>query len=88
MQLFSLLGLLITFSPGGVHADSTKVLRLATTTSTENSGLLNYLLPAFELQTGYQLQVIAVGSGAALRMGREEDVNVLLVHAPDARPAS
>ncbi len=88
MQLFSLLGLLITFSPGGVHADATKVLRLATTTSTENSGLLNYLLPALELQTGYQLQVIAVGSGAALPMGREEDVDVLPVHAPDARPAS
>ena len=88
MQLFSLLGLLITFSPSGVHADSIKVLRLATTTSTENSGLLNYLLPAFELQTGYQLQVIAVGSAAALRMGREEEVDVSPVRAPDARPAS
>ena len=88
MQLFSLLGLLITFSLSGVHADSTKVLRFATTTSTENSGLLNYLLPAFALQAGYQLQVIAVGSGAALRMGREENVDMLPVRAPDARPAS
>lgn len=88
MQLFSLLGLLITFSPGGVNADSIKVCRLAATTNTENTGLLNYLLPAFELQTGYQLQVIAVGSAAALRMGREEEVDVSPVRAPDARPAS
>jgi len=61
-----------------------RVLRLATTTSTDNSGLLKYLLPAFEKGSGYQVQVIAVGTGKALRMGQDGDADVLLVHAPPA----
>jgi tungstate transport system substrate-binding protein len=65
------------------HAD-TKTLRLATTTSTDNSGLLRYLLPQFEKETGYQVHVIAVGTGKALRMGQDGDADVLLVHAPPA----
>ncbi len=65
------------------HAEP-KVLRLATTTSTDNSGLLKYLLPAFEKSSGYQVQVIAVGTGKALRMGQDGDADVLLVHAPPA----
>lgn len=64
------------------HAERT--LRLATTTSTENSGLLAYLLPDFEKKTGHKIHVIAVGTGKALRMGRDGDVDVLLVHAPNA----
>jgi len=60
------------------------IIRLATTTSTDNSGLLSYLLPAFEKKTGYQVHVIAVGTGKALRMGRDGDADVLLVHAPEA----
>ncbi len=58
-----------------------KIIRLATTTSTENSGLLHYLLPFFETKTGYTVHVIAVGTGKALRMGEDGDVDVLLVHA-------
>ncbi|HYA38768.1 MAG TPA: substrate-binding domain-containing protein [Candidatus Methylomirabilis sp.] len=65
------------------HAEQT-VLRLATTTSTDNSGLLKYLLPAFEKSSGYQVQVVAVGTGKALRMGQDGDADVLLVHAPPA----
>ena len=61
-----------------------RIIRLATTTSTENSGLLEYLLPAFEQQSGYKIHVIAVGTGKALRMGRDGDIDVLLVHAPMA----
>lgn len=61
-----------------------KVIRLATTTSTENSGLLHHLLPHFENQSGYIVHVIAVGTGKALRMGKDGDVDVLLVHALDA----
>jgi len=61
-----------------------KILRMATTTSTDNSGLLKYLLPSFEKQSGYQVQIIAVGTGKALRMGRDGDVDVVLVHAPAA----
>ncbi|MGB5651257.1 MAG: substrate-binding domain-containing protein, partial [Sedimenticolaceae bacterium] len=59
-------------------------IRLATTTSTENSGLLNDLLPRFKEATGYEVHVIAVGTGKALRMGRDGDVDVVLVHAPAA----
>ena len=64
--------------------DREKTVRLATTTSTENSGLLNDLLPRFEEATGYEVHVIAVGTGKALRMGRDGDVDVVLVHAPAA----
>lgn len=57
---------------------------LATTTSTYDSGLLDALLPDFEAQTGYTVKVIAVGTGQALRMGREGNADVLLTHAPQA----
>lgn len=60
-----------------------RVIRLATTTSTDNSGLLNYLLPEFE-QQGTKVQVIAVGTGKALQFGRHGDVDLLLTHAPGA----
>jgi tungstate transport system substrate-binding protein len=63
------------------HAQSAKVLRLSTTTSTENSGLLKYLLPAFEAKTGIRVDVIAVGTGKALELGKNGDVDVALVHA-------
>jgi len=56
-------------------------LKMATTTSTENSGLLKYLLPKFELKTGINVKVIAVGSGKAMKLGEMGDVDVLLVHA-------
>lgn len=59
-----------------------RLLRLATTTSTDNSGLLKVLLPPFEKAFGYKVQVIAVGTGKALRMGQDGDVDVVLVHAP------
>ncbi len=64
--------------------DRAGTVRLATTTSTENSGLLNDLLPRFKAATGYEVHVIAVGTGKALRMGRDGDVDVVLVHAPAA----
>ena len=56
-------------------------LRLATTTSTENSGLLAELLPPFQAKTGLKVDVIAVGTGQALRLGEAGDVDVVLVHA-------
>ena len=64
--------------------DENRIIRLATTTSTDNSGLLGYLLPVFEDETGYRVHVIAVGTGKALRMGRDGDADILLVHAPAA----
>lgn len=68
--------------PAAIGAETP--VRLATTTSTENSGLLGYLLPAFERATGYRVHVIAVGTGKALRMGRDGDVDVVLVHDANA----
>lgn len=57
---------------------------LATTTSTQDSGLLDILVPAFEAKTGYKVKTIAVGTGQALAMGEKGEADVLLVHAPDA----
>jgi tungstate transport system substrate-binding protein len=59
-------------------------LILATTTSTQDSGLLDVLLPMFEQQTGYKVKPIAVGSGQAMTMGERGEADVLLVHAPDS----
>jgi len=57
---------------------------LSTTTSTQDSGLLDDLIPLFEQQTGYHVKTIAVGTGAALQMGADGNADVLLVHAPAA----
>ena len=57
------------------------VLRMSTTTSTENSGLLNYLMPLFEARSGLKVQVIAVGTGKALELAKNGDVDLTLVHA-------
>ena len=59
-------------------------LILATTTSTRDSGLLDVLLPLFEEQSGLKVKMVAVGSGAALKMGAEGNADVLLVHAPSS----
>ena len=58
-------------------------LRLATTTSTENSGLLAALLPPFEAANNLTVDVVAVGTGQALELGRNGDVDVVMVHAPE-----
>ncbi len=57
---------------------------LATTTSTQDSGLLDVLIPVFEKKTGYFVKTIAVGSGQAIAMGRKGEADVLLVHSPAA----
>jgi tungstate transport system substrate-binding protein len=61
-----------------------KDLILATTTSTQDSGLLDVLQPMFEEESGYKVKTIAVGTGQALEMGAKGEVDVLLVHAPDS----
>jgi tungstate transport system substrate-binding protein len=61
-----------------------KILMMATTTSTDNTGLLDYLAPELKKDTGIELKWIAVGTGKALQMGRNCDVDILLVHDPDA----
>lgn len=66
------------------RADAQDSLILATTTSTQDSGLLDDLLPRFEKATGIRVKTIAVGSGEALAMGRRGDADVLLVHSKAA----
>ena len=68
----------------GVSPAAEKVLMMATTTSTDNTGLLDYLAPAFTKATGIDLRWTAIGTGKALKMGQNCDVDVLLVHAPGA----
>ncbi len=82
----------VTPTPAGEQGETSmpkdkKDIILATTTSTQDSGLLDVLVPLFEKQTGYTVKVIAVGTGAALRMGERGDADVLLVHAPPAEEA-
>ncbi len=61
-----------------------KNIILATTTSTQDSGLLDVLIPVFEKKTGYFVKTISVGSGQAMAMGQKGEADVLLVHSPDA----
>jgi tungstate transport system substrate-binding protein len=61
-----------------------KTLILATTTSTQDTGLLDVLIPIFEKKTGYFVKTIAVGSGQAMTMGQKGEADVLLVHSPAA----
>lgn len=56
-------------------------IKLATTTSTQDSGLLDYILPKFEKETGYKVEVISTGTGKAIKHGEAGDVDVILVHA-------
>lgn len=65
-------------------AQDTSHIRLATTTSTYHSGLLDYLLPQFEKDTGYKVDVIAAGTGKSLKMGENGDVDLVMTHAPKA----
>ncbi|MFB4269689.1 substrate-binding domain-containing protein [Nonomuraea sp. GTA35] len=73
-------------SSGGPAANppEDKSLILATTTSTQDSGLLDELLPAFTRDSGWQVKTLAVGSGQAIELGRRGEADVLLVHSPAA----
>ena len=75
--------LLVALRNGPAIAENTTLL-LATTTSVRDTGLLDTLLPSFLAESGIAVKPIAVGTGAALRMGAEGNVDVLLTHAPEA----
>ncbi|MGZ8430004.1 MAG: substrate-binding domain-containing protein, partial [Candidatus Deferrimicrobiaceae bacterium] len=75
--LLSLVLLALTALPTGAEVR----LRMSTTTSTENSGLLAVLLPPFEKKFGCKVDVVAVGTGKALKLGEAGDVDVVFVHA-------
>jgi tungstate transport system substrate-binding protein len=87
LSLFALaLGACAPATPAATEAaaPSNPNLILATTTSTQDSGLLDVLIPLFETETGYTVQTVAVGSGQAMQMGQEGNADVLLVHSPAA----
>jgi tungstate transport system substrate-binding protein len=69
---------------GPNRIDSDKIITLATTTSFQESGLLDALLPSFTKQTGIEVRVVAVGSGQALQLARRGDADVVVAHAADA----
>ncbi len=75
---------LATQAPTQVVKPANPNLILATTTSTQDSGLLDVLVPDFEHKTGYVVKTVAVGSGEAMKMGQQCNADVLLVHSPSA----
>jgi len=77
------LALMVYLGPASSLAQE-KVLTMATTTSTDNTGLLDYLAPKFKEATGIELKWTATGTGKALKLGENCDVDVLMVHAPPA----
>ncbi len=82
-----LLSLSVLLSPCLTHADNLaddKTVLLQSTTSTANSGLYDYLLPVFESQTGIQVNVVAVGTGQAIKNATNCDADVLLIHARES----
>lgn len=77
LSVLILLLLSVSTAPAGTR------IRCASTTSTQNSGLFDYLLPIVERETGIKVDVVAVGTGAAFEIGKRGDADVLLVHAKD-----
>jgi tungstate transport system substrate-binding protein len=84
LVVFGLLASCSDRQPGVTNepkATSKGAIRVATTTSTDNTGLLEVLLPKFAAKTGIEVQVIAVGTGRAIKHGENGDVDLILVHA-------
>jgi len=82
-KIFQLLLILLVLYSGLVFAEVER-LKMATTTSTDNSGLLAVLNPPFEEKYNVKLDVISVGTGKAIRLGKNGDVDLIFVHAPGA----
>jgi len=81
-RLFFLFAVIAVSSPISLFSAEMRI-RCASTTSTQNSGLFDYLLPLFEKEKGIKVDVIAVGTGAAIELGKRGDVDVVLVHAEE-----
>lgn len=81
VPFFAILAMLLVALP--VLA-APKSIILATTTSTQDSGLLDVLVPMFEKESGFKVKTISVGSGQAMKMGEKGEADVLLVHSPEA----
>ncbi|WP_434361429.1 substrate-binding domain-containing protein [Parasalinivibrio latis] len=83
-KISTLLAAASLFISYNVSSQENQIVRLATTTSTYHSGLLDHLLPEFKKDTGYDVQVLAAGTGKALKMGENGDVDLVMTHAPRA----
>jgi len=83
LKVAALLSLCMFTAPLSAAAEEKSII-LQSTTSTENSGLLNHLIPLFKKDTGIKIHVVAVGTGQALKNARNGDGDVLLVHAKSA----
>ena len=79
----SLIMLLLGAAMSAAPAAAETRIRMASTTSTQNSGLFDYLLPIFEKRTGIHIDVVAVGTGAAIEIGKRGDADVVFVHAKE-----
>lgn len=83
-QILTLTATLAILAWGAAALAAPKTVILATTTSTQDTGLLDVLVPMFEKESGLQVKTISVGSGQAMKMGEKGEADVLLVHSPDA----
>ena len=81
-KLVVLILVLVIFGCAAVASAETRI-RMASTTSTQNSGLFDYLLPIFEKKTGIKIDVVAVGTGASIEIGKRGDADVVFVHAKE-----
>ena len=82
LKFFFLVFVLLTLVCSNVLMAETRI-RCASTTSTQNSGLFDYILPIFEKKTGIKVDVVAVGTGASIEIGKRGDADVVLVHAKE-----
>jgi tungstate transport system substrate-binding protein len=87
LSFVSVFSALLALSPPPLSAEKCADIILATTTSTQDTGLLDSLLPMFRRETCIEVKPIAVGTGAALEMARRGDADAVLVHAPEAEKA-
>ncbi len=78
------MGFVLMLTGTSAMAAKDKTLMMATTTSTDNTGLLDYLAPEFTKATGIDLRWTAIGTGKALKLGQNCDVDIVMVHAPGA----
>ncbi len=81
--LMSLIFLFLTFLFSKISYSSNKTLILGTTTSVQDTGFLDKIIPVFEKKTGYFVKTIAVGTGQAIALGKKGEVDILLIHAPE-----
>ena len=85
--LFLLMGVLLIAASGCQAQEVKKPIRMSTTTSVNDSGLMAYLQPEFEKETGYKLEITSAGTGAAIKKGETGDADILLVHAKSSEEA-